>query len=211
MRIVTKEIKVYSVDDVLNMPELKEKVFENYRDFNVDFQDWHDFIFENWKEKLEGYGFISPEINYSGFWSQGDGASFTCYRIDLPVFLKNFAAEIDLTEKQKSLLLALMEKYYIFGFDVKRCSCRYYHENTVFVDDENCLYDFVGYSRLYAFLEGAAVKVKNAVAGKVVDLSREIYCDLRKEYEYLTSEEGVFESLRCNEYEFSADGKIFID
>lgn len=67
MRIVTKEIKLYSVDDVLSMPELKEKVFENYHDFNVDFDDWHDFLLDNWKEKLENYGFISPEINYSGF------------------------------------------------------------------------------------------------------------------------------------------------
>ena len=31
---------------------------------------------------------------------------------------------------------------------------------------------------------------------------------LRNEYEYLTSEEAVIESIRANEYEFTEDGKL---
>lgn len=210
MRIVTKETKVYSIDDVLNMPELKEKVFENYRDFNVDFPDWDDFVLENWKNKLESYGFFSPEINYRGFGSQGDGASFTCYDVDILVFVEKFRDDIDLTENQKKLLLALAKKYYIFEFEVKRMPSLYYHENTVFVERVDWLHDFIKYKRLYTFLESSAVKIKNAIAKKVVNLSCEIYSEIENEYEYLKSEESVFESLRLNEYEFTEDGKIFI-
>ena len=209
MRTVTKEFTVYSVDDVLTMPELKEKVLENYRDFNVDFDDWHDFTLDNWKEKLESCGFYQPEINYSGFWNQGDGASFTCYRVDIPVFLEKFSDEIDLTEKQKKLLLALLKDYYVFGFDVKRRTHHYCHENTVYVDSEDCLYNFTGYNRLYTFLESAMQKIENAIAEKVIEFSCQIYRELEKEYYYLTSEEAVFESLRCNDYEFTEDGKIY--
>jgi hypothetical protein len=209
MRTVTNEFTVYSVDDVLNMPELRQKVFENYHDFNVSFDEWHDFLLNEWKEKLESYGFCQPEINYSGFWSQGNGASFTCKYIDIPLFFENFTDEIDLTEKQKKLLLALMKDYDLFDFAVKRRSHHYYHEKTVFVNNEDCLYNFSGYNRLYTFLYSAMKKIENVIAEKVIDFSWQIYRELEKEYDYLTSEEAVFESLRCNEYEFIASGKIF--
>lgn len=38
--------------------------------------EWYDFIYDDWKETLENAGFINPEIHFSGFWSQGDGACF---------------------------------------------------------------------------------------------------------------------------------------
>lgn len=210
MHTVTKEITVYSIDDVLNMPELKQKVFENYHDFNVAFNDWHDFLLDDWKEKLESYGFVSPEIRYRGFWSQGDGASFTCDYVDIPVFLENFSNEINLRKKQKKLLLALMKDYEVFTFSVKRRDYHYYHEKTVYVDSENSLYYFqLKTPRFAAFLESVMHKIENVITEKVIDFSRQIYHKLEKEYDYLISEETVFESLRCNEYKFTEDGKIF--
>lgn len=209
MRTVTKEFTVYSVDDVLKMPELKEKVLHKHYDFNVCFEDWHDFILKDWKEKLENFGFYQPEINYSGFCCQGDGASFTCYRIDLPVFLENFGDEIDLTEKQKNLLLALMKDYEVFGFDVKRRDHHYYHQYTVFVDSEDCLYNFSGYTRLYNFLQNAMENIEKVIAEKVIEFSCKIYRELKKEYDYLTTEEAILESLRANDYEFTEDGNAY--
>jgi len=40
-------------------------------------------------------------------------------------------------------------------------------------------------------------------------LGEEYLSILRKEYEWLTSEEQIDESIRINEYEFTEDGKIF--
>ena len=209
MRTVTKNITVYSVDDVLGMPELKEVILEKYRDFNVTFDNWHDPIIEDWLETLENYGFISPEINYSGFCSQGDGASFTCGRVDLPLFLEKFGEEIGFTDKQKKLLLALMEDYVVFAFYVKRGSSRYYHEHTVFVASDDHLYCFNGYNRLQSFLTSAMETLENVIGEKVVEFSRKIYRELEQEYEYLTSEEAIFENLAANEYEFTEDGETF--
>ena len=42
-----------------------------------DDQDWCDCTIEDWKTKLAGLGFDDAVISYSGFSSQGDGASFT--------------------------------------------------------------------------------------------------------------------------------------
>lgn len=209
MRIVTKEFTVYTVDDVLNMPELKEKVLAKHRDFNVEFGDWHDYILDDWKEKLESYGFVSPEIQYTGFFCQGDGASFTCYRVDIPLFLKNFSDEIDLTEKQKKLLLALIREYDVFGFEVKRRNHHHCHENTVFVASEDCLYNFNGYDRLQDFLENAMKTLDDVISEKVIEFSRKIYRELEKEYDYLTSDDAVFEGLRCNDHEFTEDGAFY--
>jgi hypothetical protein len=42
-----------------------------------------------------------------------------------------------------------------------------------------------------------------------LDLSQEIYKSLESEYDYLTSDEIIAESLIINEYEFTEDGKIY--
>ena len=162
-----------------------------------------------WKEKLENYGFIYPEINYTGFWSQGDGASFTCYRVDIPVFIEHFNDEIGLTDKQKNLLLALMKDYDVFVFDVKRIKCRYYHEKTVLVCTEFCLYNFYNYPHLQSFLASIMQRLEDVISEKVLDFSREIYRELEKEYDYLTSEDAIIESLQANDYEFTEDGNIY--
>jgi hypothetical protein len=39
-------------------------------------------------------------------------------------------------------------------------------------------------------------------------LSGEYLSMLRQEYEYLTSDEGIIETIECNEYEFDADGDM---
>ena len=40
-------------------------------------------------------------------------------------------------------------------------------------------------------------------------LGEEYLSILRKEYEYLTSEEAIIETIEANEYEFTEDGKMF--
>ena len=40
------------------------------------------------------------------------------------------------------------------------------------------------------------------------DLAHWLYVYLRTEYEWQTSEEQVAENIRCNEYEFTEEGRI---
>ena len=50
--------------------------------------DWYEPIIEDIKAELEEFGISEPDIQFSGFWSQGDGASFTCESVDLARLLK---------------------------------------------------------------------------------------------------------------------------
>jgi hypothetical protein len=50
--------------------------------------DWYDPIIEDIMAELEELGISEPDIRFSGFWSQGDGASFTCESVDLARLLK---------------------------------------------------------------------------------------------------------------------------
>jgi hypothetical protein len=56
--------------------------------------EWYDYIYELWKDALEQIGFNKPELAHRGFWSQGDGASFTCASIDLEKMVKFLATKI---------------------------------------------------------------------------------------------------------------------
>jgi hypothetical protein len=70
------EIEVYKIDE---LPEaIRQKVIDNNRYSNVDWEYWNESLLEQWTEKLESLGYNNPKIRYSGFNSQGDGASFTC-------------------------------------------------------------------------------------------------------------------------------------
>ena len=55
-----------------------------YRSDGFDYQ-WWDHIYDEWKEELKEMGFDGSDIAFSGFSSQGDGASFTADGFD---FLK---------------------------------------------------------------------------------------------------------------------------
>lgn len=54
--------------------------------------DWHECIINDQLDELREIGFLEPDIQFSGFWSQGDGASFTCDGVDFPVLLKHLIA-----------------------------------------------------------------------------------------------------------------------
>lgn len=113
--------------------------------------DWHDTLLEEIKEELETLGFTDAEISYTGFWSQGDGASFTCDKIDLEKFFNSVVDEIPFTftgkiSKEASDILdnlnvdlkpfvikELIERSFYYG-KVYRNTHHYCHSNSVTVD-----------------------------------------------------------------------------
>lgn len=137
------------------------------------------FIIEGWKEKLAQYGFIDPKIYYSGFWSQGDGACFDCDRIDIELFNKAFNKSIP---KDTELYIASNSN-----------SNHYSHEMTRYID---CNYE-------------EDEKYSLIVEAERLDLCKEIYKALEKEYDYQNSDEAISENIIANGYDFTIDGNIF--
>lgn len=67
----------------------QQALIEKHRDWNVD-NDWYDYTFDDFVTVAESFGFAvdKDKIRFSGFWSQGDGASFGTHWIDLQTIVQ---------------------------------------------------------------------------------------------------------------------------
>jgi hypothetical protein len=114
-------------------------------------EEWHDFTIEKIQEELSEYGFENTEVSYSGWHSQGDGASFTCESVCMSTLYNKIKGEdfdfqfnrpgIDTDEEDIFVLENMgidtenpMETLLENGLwyaGVKRIDSRHLHENTV--------------------------------------------------------------------------------
>ena len=183
MRVL--EINAYQFSELND--KAKEKVLERYRHMNVQ-DDWYEWTKENWVEKLKENGFFETKIEFSGFHSQGDGASFTG-EIDISKMLETFP-------EFKSLE---MDK---INLGIRDLNSRYVHEHTKRVCGE--------YDEWETPTEANILfeSFKETIEQFRHDLCQDIYSDLQKEYEYLTSDESVIEGLSQCDFEFYEDGSV---
>jgi len=189
----TVEVKVYQFNELSE--EAKVVALEHYRDINVDHQWWEPINEGIVEEFAEQYGIRVDDIRFSGFWSQGDGASFTGSITDPVLLMKAYKV----CNRFRSIYACAKRDEIIIN--VERLTSRYVHENTVCVDieyeDEECS-SRADCNEFEAFVEE-----------KIKELCREIYVKLEKYYEELTSDEDVEEGIVINEIEFLEDGTPF--
>jgi len=194
------EVELRTIDTIKDESlELYKKIIEKNYDINVD-GDWYDSDYDDIKTMLGFCGFKTPEIHFSGFSCQGDGANFTgnFYRRDI-----NFNALAAYAPKEEffllfaTLLADLTKPFEDARFTLYKSSFRYEHENTVdikdFVSDNDILYSTIPESEIL----DACRKIMKV-----------IYQKLEKQYEYLTSEDAIYETLDDNEYYFNDMGEI---
>ena len=183
----TIRIKIYKFEE-LNK-EAQENALNNFRDINTNYDDWHNGILEGCKEKLDKAGFLNSEIQYSGFWSQGDGLSF-----DADIDASKFAQ----TENEKRVV-KLIDAGYIDNFYMCKTSFanHYSHEKTRYIDYYQC-----DKENINKVLETLCEKIE----ADRLQLCKEFYNELEKDYYYLQSDEVVKETILSNEYDFLKDG-----
>lgn len=158
--------------------------------------DYSDFIIEEWKSKLSvEYGITEAEILFSGFWSQGDGASIsTGYYIDLEVFLR----KVKKWSKFKAIQKAIHDEE--ISVKVDRLPSLYVHENTVSANI------FMDYSIDWTTKQGAAANgLEELVTEEIRQLSKQVYAELEKEYEYRQTDEAITDMIECNDYSFKVN------
>lgn len=122
--------------------ESKKVVLNANREITTENQNWHEYILDEEKTKLETeYGFDSPKILYSGFWSQGDGASFTfdgCYPdfINSDLFTKNehMLSGWDMDEQLKKFIENNISENGDMFYASSTRTGRYLHEKSVSYD-----------------------------------------------------------------------------
>lgn len=219
-----EEKESYSFEEL--SPEAQENALENNRDINVDYDGWEDGVTEGFKEDMREIGIDDIEISFSGFYSQGDGASFTSEDIDTrklfnAVGIKsNDALNMEVDDERSRGenkdfydLLDTMEdvgqlernriKPEEIRVTIERTDSRHVHFNTVRANVE--IWDEPdGWEEPYGFIDELEDKVTEYIRG----ICKDLYRDLEKEYDDLTSDESVKETLISNDYEFDEEGNI---
>jgi hypothetical protein len=200
MKTVTKEYKVYGFNELSETA--KARAIEWLRECQQDDDYWSSGIIEDWTTKLSKMGFIEPKIAYSGFWSQGDGASFTCKYIDFEKLIKAF----NLVEFETVLKAAKMD---LVGGCIKRIAHHYFHPYTVKFETES-RGDF-GNATTQARFETELNDFDASMQESIVTLSKELYRELENSYADYNSDRYIIENILANDYEFTEDGKVFRD
>lgn len=188
---------------------------------------WYDYPYDLWTQALEQVGFPDAEISFSGFWCQGDGASFTCKRVNVPKLVEFFARPIepqnriepDESGKENFLpyvvhklggkpttdefrRLAMIADY--LTCEVVRTNTYYSHENTCHLRVEMYLgnRDYPKLGRLLDEFEKTGEELR-------YKLSRVIYGELDAEYEGLTENESLEDFAEVNDCTFTLAGERF--
>jgi len=182
-------------------------LIEKHRHINVDYDDWYLPCYESFIEKLDSLGIDTTrsDINFSGFWSQGDGASFTGY-IHRDNMLK-FIDEHVLGESFPAATYFATRKE--LGAKLVRSGSHYVHENTVQVDINTDYIEAQAWEEddprreIYVAMEEAFNKEFSEFEEKVQTICRGwmqiLYRQLEDEYEALTSDECVLDTLKAND------------
>ena len=192
----TVNVELFSINELSE--DAKKKAIEKERsNCDVDLQ----FTVEYIEEILTCSGFESPKISYSGFYSQGDGLSFTCdnwqYKKGMLDKLKECTQDIGILNTAKQLQVMAKNMGYKLQFSVNRTNSRYSHENTVQI--ENTSYsDF----SLSDDQDAILTNLKNS-------LCRVFYRMLEADYDYQLSDEYIIESLLSNDVLFLESGKAW--
>jgi hypothetical protein len=208
------ETTVYRLDEL--SPDAKAQAREWYRDGALD-HDWYAFVYEDFERicdilgvqlqtrpvRLCGGGTRQkPSIWFSGFWSQGDGACFEgSYRHakGSPKKIRDYAPTDGELHRIADTLQAVQRRnFYQLHADISHRG-RYYHEYcmTISVERDSAVY------------QDMTADADDAVTEAMRDLARWLYRQLEREYDYQMSDAVVDESIRANEYTFTASGRRF--
>ena len=201
-------MKTYTISEL--SPEAKKTAIEgirNDRGFTERDIDL-DWVIENETEDLEALGLENVEISFSGFWSQGDGASFTARVNDIPAFIKT----IGVTDEILPKVLESFEE--VYEMRIVRTDSRYFHENTVrfeieeMDDTELVIMSGFGIGDITVDLNETLEEIglEKKASEWVKSKSKEIYRKLEKAYNDEFSEEAAEEWVDSIGMEFDEDG-----
>jgi len=187
----------------------KDKLIQKYWNINVE-HNWWEHTYGDFARLCDTLGVdLHGKPSFSGFSSQGDGACFTgsyraygvLYREEVrenysetaPHKVREYAPEDKELHRIADELCLLSRIYYPVYARITHAHSRYCHSNTMEVMTEPMRGD----------PDDWADEVQAIVDEKMTALMRALadwlYKHLEQEYDYLTSEEVVWEAIQANE------------
>lgn len=205
---------------VYKFGELSERAKENarawYREGGFDY-DWYEFVLEDFGQICECLGIRlktslvrlvgggtrdEPRIHFTGFWSQGDGASFQAlysYQKGAPRAIREHAPKHTTLHGIADRLHAIQRRnFYQLRADVSHRG-HYYHEYCMAISVE----------RRSPSCQDMTIDAEETVIEVLRDLARWLYRQLENEYNALNSDEMVDETIVANAYTFTSSGRRF--
>jgi uncharacterized protein Smg (DUF494 family) len=188
----------------------KSDLIEKFRDINVNYDNWYDYVYEGFTEVMQAGGVKVERMFFSGFWTQGDGACFEGHVSDWDRLIEayNMTEYLPYTAK---MLKVMVDKGEEPGFSVAQQG-RYSHEHcTRFSTEvEEFLEQYTDVDnteqreldvQMYARLSQAALdeEPEKWLIQLFRDEMRELYRQLENEYCWLTSDEAVWDTIEANE------------
>jgi len=198
MNTITKQFDVYEFDELSD--ESKEKVLQKFYEINVDYGEWYEFTLDDFREMIKKeYGLDFDKV-YFNLEYRYRTLNFDKIWIDnIDKFIKGFKKDKigkkDINFSYK-IARALREGEITISFDNSyRCGEGY---TTISYSD----YTDKGITDKYSYLEDLQEWFNDIIVSKL--LGR-----LTEEYEYLTSQEQIIETIKANEYKFLENGEVF--
>lgn len=199
------QTRTYNVYKFEELPvEAQAKALDKYRYFNVeDGFDWWDSIYESWRDKLKEEGYENVKIRFSGFNSQGDGASFTA-DVDLAKWLESTNNIL-----KWPYLYAQAKEGYAYATVSRSSYPHYVHSNMIDGNVSVDNYSFgEGEETLLELVQKESSEAEVFLTEHARGYSDDIYQDLQDTYDGLVSDEAVKDALIVNEYDFTQEGVI---
>ena len=217
----TIEITIYQYNELSE--KAKEKARDNYLT-NWMHDDWSDRTIDYMKEEgHHKHGFRVDDIRFSGFWSQGDGASW-CGSVNVPAWIKSKPTEYQ-QHATTQIILALIDEGWVdeqvlesFG------SSRHVHEYSMDIteiaghepEDDDLKVEsgmFKGASvrelmHIVGCTGGALYDMDKELKEDVIAFARTIYRELEADYEAQTTEEAIAEAYAINDVWFDESGRM---
>lgn len=208
------ETTVYRLGELSHAAKDKARAW--YREGGFDY-DWYDAVYEDFQHIAEilGVDFKTrtvrlmgggsrqqPCIWFRGFWSQGDGACWEgrySYRKNASAEIRTYVSkDTDLHGIADALQAIQRRNFYQLRADVSHRG-RYYHEYCMAISVER---DSPTY-------QGMTADAEEVVIEALRDLARWLYRQLEREYDHLSSDEAVDETIVANDYTFTESGRRF--
>lgn len=179
---------------------------------------WETFVDVNDEECgyldiVEDAGFEDVKIAWSGFSSQGDGASFTANRINFDKIEKAPGFDKMLASVKHGKML-----WRVFGNDfsgkVKRTNHHYYHKHTCTAYVEapyRGVVERLKHPHIQDALEALESTVNKFVDELRCEISGKIYEKLEKDHDAFYSEEHLKELCNINDIFFDESGRMVDD
>lgn len=215
MKTIT--VNLYNFEELSD--EAQKKAINDMRDIHVNYFGWDDYIIEDFVNTLETYGLTDPKVEYTGFYSQGDGLSFTSPSVDLVKLMEQSGTD----KTYPNFYKYIKDQSLDYECYIDRIERHYSHENSVILrirnldnlldpDEQRTLCE-----KLDRYLDEDYL---NPEESEITELERELnrfiqrtaramYQQLQTEYEYLSSDENIIETIEANDYLFTQDGNIY--